>query len=167
MPVLLVEHDIDRVFALADRVTAMNEGRVLVDGTADEARESQAVQRDLYRLGHRGARREAARHAERAGGAAAPRPRGVDTFYGKSHVLHGSSLAVHEREIVALLGRNGAGKSTLLKTIIGIVTARRRAGSCSPATISRGACRSNARTRHRPGAAGSRPVRRSHRAPES
>ncbi len=27
LPVLLVEHDIDRVFALADRVTVMNEGR--------------------------------------------------------------------------------------------------------------------------------------------
>ena len=47
LPVLLVEHDIDRVFALADRVTVMNEGKVLVDGTADDARESQAV-REVY-----------------------------------------------------------------------------------------------------------------------
>jgi ABC-type branched-subunit amino acid transport system ATPase component len=44
----------------------------------------------------------------------------VDTFYGKSHILHGVSLQVTEHEIVALLGRNGAGKSTLLKTLIGI-----------------------------------------------
>ena len=44
----------------------------------------------------------------------------VDTFYGKSHILHGVSLEVHEGEILALLGRNGAGKSTLLKTLIGI-----------------------------------------------
>src|SRR5947207_3845207 len=44
LPVLLVEHDIDRVFALADRVTVMNEGRVLVDGTAADARDSSAVQ---------------------------------------------------------------------------------------------------------------------------
>ena len=47
LPVLLVEHDIDRVFALADRVTVMNEGEVLVDGTADEARDSPAV-REVY-----------------------------------------------------------------------------------------------------------------------
>jgi ABC-type branched-subunit amino acid transport system ATPase component len=33
LPVLLVEHDIDRVFALADAVTVMNDGEVLVDGT--------------------------------------------------------------------------------------------------------------------------------------
>ena len=47
IPILLVEHDIDRVFALADRVTVMNEGRVLVDGTADDARNSSAV-REVY-----------------------------------------------------------------------------------------------------------------------
>ncbi len=45
---------------------------------------------------------------------------GVDTFYGKSHILRSVSFDVHHNEIVALLGRNGAGKSTLLKTIIGI-----------------------------------------------
>ncbi|HET7729088.1 MAG TPA: branched-chain amino acid ABC transporter ATP-binding protein/permease, partial [Usitatibacter sp.] len=33
IPVLLVEHDIDRVFALADAVTVMNNGEVLVDGS--------------------------------------------------------------------------------------------------------------------------------------
>ena len=49
---------------------------------------------------------------------------GVNAFYGKSHIVKDASLAVHEREIVALLGRNGAGKSTLLKTVIGIVGAQ-------------------------------------------
>ena len=45
---------------------------------------------------------------------------GVNTFYGKSHILRDVTFDVREHEIVALLGRNGAGKSTLLKTIIGI-----------------------------------------------
>ena len=45
---------------------------------------------------------------------------GIDTFYGKSHILNAVSFDVREREIVALLGRNGAGKSTLLKSLIGI-----------------------------------------------
>ena len=33
LPVLLVEHDIDRVFALADRVTVMNDGKVCLKAT--------------------------------------------------------------------------------------------------------------------------------------
>ena len=44
LPVLLVEHDIDRVFKLADHVTVMNDGKVLVDGTVEAARSSKEVQ---------------------------------------------------------------------------------------------------------------------------
>jgi branched-chain amino acid transport system ATP-binding protein len=48
----------------------------------------------------------------------------VHAFYGKSHVLHGVSLAVNPGEIVSLLGRNGAGRSTMVKTIMGQVDAK-------------------------------------------
>jgi branched-chain amino acid transport system ATP-binding protein len=48
---------------------------------------------------------------------------GVNTFYGKSHILNDATLDVRGGEIVALLGRNGAGKSTLLKTLAGLVPA--------------------------------------------
>jgi len=48
---------------------------------------------------------------------------GVHTYYGKSHILNGVSLAVGRGEVVALVGRNGVGKSTTLKTIMGIVDA--------------------------------------------
>src|ERR687894_2564987 len=44
VPTLLVEHDIDRVFQIADAITVMNEGRVLVDGTVEDARSSPKVQ---------------------------------------------------------------------------------------------------------------------------
>jgi ABC-type branched-subunit amino acid transport system ATPase component len=118
IPVLLVEHDIDRVFQIADHVTVMNEGKVLVDGTVEEAR-SDAKVREIY-IGS-GA---AALAAKPRASAAEPTPLlvvdKVDTFYGKSHILNAVSLDVHEHEIVALLGRNGAGKSTLLKTLVGI-----------------------------------------------
>jgi len=118
IPVLFVEHDIDRVFQIADRVTVMNEGKVLIDGTVEDARGSAKV-REVY-IGS-GA---AALAAKPRASAAEPAPLlvvdQVDTFYGKSHILNAVSLDVHEHEIVALLGRNGAGKSTLLKTLMGI-----------------------------------------------
>ncbi len=137
LPVLLVEHDIDRVFALADRVTVMNEGNVLVDGTASDARESQAVREVYIGSGTAALAAKPRGQAERAGGPLILDLDKVDAFYGKSHIVMEASLKVHEHEIVALLGRNGAGKSTLLKTIIGIVTAQ-GGRICSRATISRG-----------------------------
>ena len=38
--------------------------------------------------------------------------KGLNAWYGESHVLHGMDFAVREGEVVTLLGRNGAGKST-------------------------------------------------------
>ncbi len=48
----------------------------------------------------------------------------VHAFYGESHILHGVEMAVHEGEVVTLLGRNGAGKTTTLRSIMGIVEQR-------------------------------------------
>ena len=42
--ILLVEHDVELVFDVADRVYAMAEGRLLAAGSADEVRDSPAVQ---------------------------------------------------------------------------------------------------------------------------
>ena len=47
--------------------------------------------------------------------------KGVNAFYGKSHILHGVDMEVGEGEIVSLLGRNGSGRSTTVKTIMGMV----------------------------------------------
>jgi branched-chain amino acid transport system ATP-binding protein len=53
--------------------------------------------------------------------------RGLNAWYGESHILHGVDLEVREGEVVTLLGRNGAGKTTTLKSIMGMVG--RRSGS--------------------------------------
>src|SRR4051812_40232302 len=53
--------------------------------------------------------------------------RGLQAWYGESHVLHGVDLDVAPGEVVTLLGRNGAGKTTTLKCIMGMVA--RRQGS--------------------------------------
>jgi branched-chain amino acid transport system ATP-binding protein len=53
--------------------------------------------------------------------------RGLNAWYGESHVLHGVDLDIREGETVTLLGRNGAGKTTTLRAIMGIL--RRREGT--------------------------------------
>jgi branched-chain amino acid transport system ATP-binding protein len=53
--------------------------------------------------------------------------RGLNAWYGESHILHGVEFDVPRGEVVTLLGRNGAGKTTTLKSIMGIVA--RREGS--------------------------------------
>ena len=44
----------------------------------------------------------------------------IHTYYGTSHILHGVSLEIGDRELYAVLGRNGAGKTTLLRSITGV-----------------------------------------------
>ncbi|WP_029005932.1 branched-chain amino acid ABC transporter ATP-binding protein/permease [Azorhizobium doebereinerae] len=119
VPVLLVEHDIDRVFELADAVTVMADGAVLVDGTVADARSDKRVQ-DVY-IGSGAAALAARDLVSAATDTVLLELSKVDAFYGKSRILNEVSLAAREGEILALLGRNGAGKSTLLKTIVGIV----------------------------------------------
>jgi branched-chain amino acid transport system ATP-binding protein len=46
---------------------------------------------------------------------------GLNTYYGRAHILADVALEVATGEVVCLLGRNGAGKSTTLKSIIGLV----------------------------------------------
>jgi branched-chain amino acid transport system ATP-binding protein len=120
IPVLIVEHDIDRVLGFSQVVTVMNQGEVLMTGTPTAVRRDRRVQEvytgtgvpEVEHISSDAAKDEAAQIL---------RFEGVNAFYGKSHILHEASLDVREGEIVALLGRNGAGKSTLLKTLAGLV----------------------------------------------
>ena len=120
IPVLIVEHDIDRVLGFSQAVTVMNQGEVLMTGSPEAIRANRRVQ-EIYT--GTGIPEVPHSRTDQAGGEAAQilRFEAVNTFYGKSHILNDATLDVREGEIVALLGRNGAGKSTLLKTLAGLV----------------------------------------------
>lgn len=47
--------------------------------------------------------------------------RGINSYYGKSHILFDLNLSVCEGESVCMLGRNGVGKSTTMKSIMGLL----------------------------------------------
>jgi branched-chain amino acid transport system ATP-binding protein len=120
IPVLIVEHDIDRVLSFSHAVTVMNQGEVLMTGSPDAVRADRRVQ-EIYT--GTGIPQVVHHRIDDASQDAAPilRFERVNTFYGKSHILNDATLDVRQGEIVALLGRNGAGKSTLLKTLAGLV----------------------------------------------
>ena len=118
MSVLLVEHDIDRVFEFADRITAMANGVVLIEGNAEQVSSDRQVQEVYLGSGRKVVMRS---RSAAATGEVLLQLDNVNTFYGKSHILHDVSLEVRAGEVTALLGRNGAGKSSTFKSIMGLV----------------------------------------------
>jgi len=121
--IVLIDHDIDQVLALSDRITVLHQGRVIAEGAPAEIQKNAEVQ-TAY-LGHLKVAAGAGAGLARAEGAPLLGVVSVDAFYGKSHVLHDVSLDVFPGEVVALLGRNGAGKTTTLAAITGVVPPRR------------------------------------------
>ena len=47
--------------------------------------------------------------------------KGINSLYGKAHVLNDLSFGVERGQVVALLGRNGAGKTTTMKSVMQLV----------------------------------------------
>lgn len=62
---------------------------------------------------------------------------GLNTYYGRAHILFGVSLVVQPGEVVVLLGRNGAGKSTTMKSIMGLTPAKSGTMNFKSASLNR------------------------------
>jgi branched-chain amino acid transport system ATP-binding protein len=120
MGVLLVEHDIDRVFEFSDSITAMANGAVLIEGNAEQVSGDRQVQEVYLGSGRKVVVAERSASAP-ADGEILLELEGINTHYGKSHILHDVSLVVRARQVTALLGRNGAGKTSTLMSIMGLV----------------------------------------------
>jgi branched-chain amino acid transport system ATP-binding protein len=118
LAVLLVEHDVDRVFELSDTITVMSQGAVLLEGDASTVREDRQV-REIY-IGSGTAALTAKVPSSILSEDVLLRVSSLEVFYGKSHILSDINLTARSGEIIAVLGRNGAGKSTLLKSLIGL-----------------------------------------------
>jgi branched-chain amino acid transport system ATP-binding protein len=118
--ILLVEHDMDVVFRVADRVTVLVDGRVLASGLPEEVRSNPEVHRAY--LGESGSGGGFPAHAPgENGGEVLLRVEGLQAAYGTSQVLFGVDLEVREGQLVTLLGRNGMGKTTTVNAVMGLV----------------------------------------------
>jgi len=117
--VLIVDHNVKSVAALADRVFAMYIGERIAEGSVDEVMRDETVKR-VY-LG--GALTTAARPETTFGDRETPflAVEDASVLYGKAQALENVSLHVHKGEFVAVVGLNGAGKTTLFNAISGLV----------------------------------------------
>jgi len=122
---MLIEHDMDVVFALADRIIVLEQGSLLVEGTPVEIQNNPKVQ-EIY-LGGDLEDSRSHRQAQQnpSAGEKLVEVENIDTFYGMSQALHSVSMEVNRGEAVALLGRNGVGKTTTLRSITGLTPPKR------------------------------------------
>jgi ABC-type branched-subunit amino acid transport system ATPase component len=123
--VLLIEHDVDLVFRVADRVIALDFGAVIAAGTPDEVRRNERVAATYL-----GSRAGTSARPSTTRRPAPDRPvrlslRDVSAGYDATDVVRGMNLDVRSGELAALVGPNGAGKSTLLRRIVGLVEGSR------------------------------------------
>ena len=123
--IILIEHKMDIVLSVSDRITVLSLGEKIAEGTPSEIQASDEVQKAYLGGLDKEYKRVNNRQRKVAGnGQEILKLEKVNSFYGESHVLRDVSMKVIEGEIVALLGRNGAGKTTTLRTILGLTPAR-------------------------------------------
>jgi branched-chain amino acid transport system ATP-binding protein len=154
MGILLVEHDMELVMSICDRVDVLDNGQIISRGDPATVRADPLVQQaylggeaEADQTTGEGATPRARVAGDPSAEPAAPALAVIDVRagYGRIEVLHGVSLEVAKGSALALLGPNGAGKSTLLKVISGQLAATGGAVEFSGAPLGRHASEQLAR----------------------
>ena len=104
LTILLIEHVMRAVMALASRVLVLDHGIAIA----------------YRRTGSGGARSGGCAVLSRRGGGMILRVENLDVFYGDVQALDSVSLEIEEGAIVAIVGANGAGKTTLIRALAGM-----------------------------------------------
>ncbi|MFN0262784.1 ATP-binding cassette domain-containing protein [Tepidamorphus sp. 3E244] len=119
LAVILVEHDMDMVMGISDKILAVDAGSPIATGTASEVRKDPAVVAAYLGEGISADNSRAQPLETKAD--AVLETVNLTAGYGAAPVLKSVSLRVRPGEMVTLLGANGAGKSTFLSTLSGLL----------------------------------------------
>lgn len=122
--VFLVEHKLDALFSLADRMIFLEGGRILAEGTPDELLQDDRVKSVLHTtLKTPSFCRVQSEHTIHKGGSATPliQIEGLVHDYSGVTALKGLELAIDAGTLVAVIGDNGSGKTTLIKHLVGLL----------------------------------------------
>ena len=126
---LLVEHNVQFVADLCERVVVLDQGRGAGRGHPCGGHAGSGRDRGLLRRSRRreGGRPVTALPESSAVTAGTPLLQVQDVragYFAGQDILTGVDLEVHEGEIVCVIGPNGAGKSTVFKAVYGLVPVR-------------------------------------------
>ena len=105
LTILLIEHVMRAVMALAARVLVLHHGAAIAEGTPEAVVRNPAV---IELLSRRGGRRLMLSVEN------------LDVYYGDAQALDNIAIEIEQGAIVTIVGANGAGKSSLIRTIAGM-----------------------------------------------
>jgi energy-coupling factor transporter ATP-binding protein EcfA2 len=119
--VLIVEHKIDALSALADRMVFLEHGRILAEGAPEELLRDERVRAVLHAGPHVASDSRDRHHRIPTTGPPIVLVENLVHSYDGVAALRGLDLEIRPGEFVAVIGDNGSGKTTLIKHLVGLL----------------------------------------------
>ncbi|PHP51319.1 sugar ABC transporter ATP-binding protein [Actinomyces ruminis] len=112
--VLIVDHKLDELYDVADRIVALMNGKIVIDAAVESADRHEVV------AAIAGQEYEADRRNDSHSRDGVERSTVLKVSGLRSGALHGVSFTAHEGEILGVYGLGGSGRSEMLRALAGI-----------------------------------------------